>query len=75
MMQKYQTEDTSLGKKQNKTKQQASGVACLGGRLGSNEGQRQSTSLIPAMLAQRKELCEICLGGDSFGKKKEHLLM
>lgn len=58
-----------------KKSQQASGVACLGGRLGSNEEQRQSTSLIPAMLAQSKEFCEICLGGDSFGREKTHLLV
>lgn len=60
-----------------KKRQQASGVAHLGGRLGTNEGQgqRQSTSLIPAMLARSKKFCKICLGGESFGREKDHLLM
>lgn len=46
-------------------------MACLGGGLGLNEGQRQSTSLVPVMLAQSKEFFEICLGGDSLVEKKD----
>lgn len=66
-MQKYQTEGICGGKKS----QQVPGVACLGGGLGLNEGQRQSTSLVPVMLAQSKEFFEICLGGDSLVEKKD----
>lgn len=49
---KSELRNTLKGKK----RQQTSGVAPLYGRLGTCKGQRQSSSLVPASLAQGEQL-------------------
>lgn len=44
----------------------------LDDRLGTSKGQMQSTSLVPASLAQREKLC---LRGESLATGKQHLLV
>lgn len=62
----------NLGREENQ--QQPSRVAPWTADVAAARG-RGSASLLPAVLPQSQQLCQSCLGGESFATEKEHLLM